>query len=53
MVQSCWPKELKFSAYHLLKVHKQLLCTNHAQISEIWFNNFYSEMILSPIKLNF
>ena len=43
-VQSCWAVELKFRAHLLLKSHKQVVCTNCAQISEIWFNTFYSEL---------
>ena len=34
--------ELNFSAIPLLKAHKQLDCTNCAQISEIWCNINYS-----------
>ena len=39
--------ELNFRATPLLKSHKQLDCTNCAQISEIWCNINYSVVVTS------
>ena len=42
--KNVWMIELNFRATPLLKAHKQLDCTNCAQISEIWCNINYSDM---------
>ena len=42
--------ELNFRATPLLKSHKQLNCTNYAQISEIWCKINYS--VVAPISNN-
>ena len=43
--------ELNFRATPLLKSHKQLNCTNYAQISEIWCKINYSvKRVLMPCK---
>ena len=43
--------ELNFRATPLLKAHKQLDCTNCAQISEIWCNINYSACLARSTQL--